>query len=95
MSVLEIPASPAQRRLWAMVNDTAGEATYQLVWYMVNEGPLDADALADTVRAIIARHEALRTDFGFVGGVLYQRVQPPPPRCRWNSPSCTATAPMS
>ena len=80
MSVLEIPASPAQQRIWALVTAAGGEPIYQLTWEMVNEGPLDLTTLSASLLDVITRHEALRTEFHLVGGALVQRVQVPPER---------------
>jgi len=80
MSVLEIPASPAQQRIWSLVAAAGGEPIYQLTWEMVNEGPLDLTTLSASLLDVIARHEALRTEFHLVGDALVQRVQSPPER---------------
>lgn len=80
MTILEVPAAPAQHRLWAVVQEAPDEAIYQVGVDIVNEGPLDLAALEAALRDLIWRHEALRTEFHLVDGVLYQRVQEPPER---------------
>src|SRR5262245_60561858 len=52
--------SPQQRRLWAVQQ---GHPALRAQCAIVLEGPLDRQALERALRAVVARHEALRTTF--------------------------------
>lgn len=55
------PLSPQQRRLWQLQQQDGQTYAAQCVIRM--EGKLDADALEQAARRIVARHEILRTNF--------------------------------
>ena len=60
--------SPQQRRLWKLQQDTPTAFASQLV--LLVEGELSGDALRAAVEKICARHEALRTVFRLLPGVV-------------------------
>ncbi|HEY3567953.1 MAG TPA: amino acid adenylation domain-containing protein, partial [Thermoanaerobaculia bacterium] len=57
------PPSFAQQRLWFLDRLEPGSASYNLPVVIAASGPLDAAALEASLRAIVRRHEALRTTF--------------------------------
>src|SRR5690349_18245512 len=76
MGPLGLPASFAQQRLWFLDQLEPGTAAYNLVRAFRITGPLDSDALAAAFRAVIQRHESLRTVFQSVDGEAQQFVLP-------------------
>ncbi|MET7640137.1 amino acid adenylation domain-containing protein [Streptomyces sp. NPDC005438] len=73
-----LPASPAQARLW-FLHRLAGSATTYTVPLLLHLGPatrVDTDALRGAVRALVERHEVLRTVYPEDGGRPVQRVLP-------------------
>jgi len=62
------PLSFAQQRLWFLDQLEPGNPFYNVAIAARLAGPLDADALRNAVRAVIARHDALRTTFRHVDG---------------------------
>jgi len=74
MSQASFPASFAQQRLWFLDQLEPGTAAYNLVRAFRITGPLDARALTLAIRAIVHRHEALRTIFETVEGEARQVV---------------------
>lgn len=70
----DYPASHAQRRLWVLDQLGGNPAAYVLCAAYLLDGPLDADALADAIEALPARHEALRTVFLESDAEVRQRV---------------------
>ena len=71
---LQVPASPAQRRLWAVDQAMPGSAQHHLHLEIVRDDVLDTAALRAALDDVIARHEALRTGFAVADGVLHQVV---------------------
>jgi amino acid adenylation domain-containing protein len=69
------PLSYAQQRLWFMEQLQPGTAVYNLPAAFRLRGPLDVRALALALRAIVQRHESLRTTISQVAGQPYQRVE--------------------
>lgn len=69
-----IPASFAQRRLWFLDRLEPGSSAYNVPLAVRLRGPLDADALAAAIDAVVARHDVLRTTFTEVDGEPVQRV---------------------
>ncbi|HEX8353416.1 MAG TPA: condensation domain-containing protein, partial [Pyrinomonadaceae bacterium] len=76
--VRRVPTTEAQKQLWvlAQVSDDASRA-YNETLCLRLRGALDAAALAEALRAVVARHEALRTSIGDDGEE--QLVHAPPP----------------
>src|SRR5260370_9653692 len=68
MSAAGLPASFAQDRLWFLAQLEPGTAAYNLVRAFRITGPLNVDALTSAIRAVILRHESLRTVFDSVDG---------------------------
>ncbi len=68
--------SHAQKRLWLLHAQGAG-AGYNIAGAFRVEGPLDGAALEQAARALVARHEVLRTSFHQVDGEPRQRVREP------------------
>jgi amino acid adenylation domain-containing protein len=57
----EFVASFGQERLWFLEKLTPGDLAYTVHAAVRVRGALDLDALADALRVLVARHEALRT----------------------------------
>src|ERR1700687_4485410 len=74
MSSARLPASFAQERLWFLDQLEPGTAAYNLVRAFRITGPLNTNALSSAVRAVIRRHESLRTIFESVDGAARQVV---------------------
>ncbi|MFE1174079.1 condensation domain-containing protein [Streptomyces sp. NPDC058773] len=72
------PLSHAQRRMWLMDRLGQGSASYSVPFATRLRGPLDLDALAAALTALVSRHEILRTRYGQRDGEPYQEVQPAP-----------------
>ncbi|MDP2625480.1 MAG: amino acid adenylation domain-containing protein, partial [Candidatus Rokubacteria bacterium] len=62
------PLSFGQRRLWFLGQIDPESAAYNIPWAVRLRGSLDVDALRETLTAIVARHEVLRTSFDEVAG---------------------------
>ncbi|MEP7010062.1 MAG: amino acid adenylation domain-containing protein, partial [Acidobacteriota bacterium] len=58
-----LPLSFAQQRLWFLDRLAPGGAAYNIPVALRLQGTLDIAALAGTLTAVVARHEALRTTF--------------------------------
>jgi amino acid adenylation domain-containing protein len=71
------PLSDAQKRLWLADRMGAGHSlnTSEAIAY---RGHIDADALERALRALIQRHESLRTAFVLVNGQPRQKICPQP-----------------
>ena len=70
------PASLAQRRLWFLNQLQAPTAAYNVHVGLWLYGPLNVEALQDSLQEIVNRHETLRTSFALERGELIQRVIP-------------------
>lgn len=70
-----VPASLHQRRYLVRLGREA-RAAFQLAFLTEIRGPLDVGALTESVRAVVRRHEALRTAFTPRGGGYVQQVAP-------------------
>ncbi|MEV7095355.1 amino acid adenylation domain-containing protein [Amycolatopsis sp. NPDC051045] len=72
--VLTGRASFAQERLYFLNELQPGNPAYVVAFALRLDGVLQPDALAAALRRVVARHDALRTTFRVVDGVLQQRV---------------------
>ena len=73
-----LPLSFSQQRLWFLAQLDPGSVEYNTPMPVWLNGPLDADALAAALSALVERHEVLRTRL--VAGedqVPYQVIDPP------------------
>jgi len=68
------PVSFAQQRLWFLSQLEPDNPSYNLPQILRLKGELNVDALEETINAIIARHESLRTTFREVDGEPVQIV---------------------
>ncbi|MBI2525900.1 MAG: amino acid adenylation domain-containing protein [Candidatus Rokubacteria bacterium] len=68
------PLSFGQRRLWFLAQIDPESAAYNIPWAMRLRGALDVNALRETLTAIVARHEVLRTSFHEVAGEPMQAI---------------------
>ncbi|WLQ16686.1 amino acid adenylation domain-containing protein [Hahella aquimaris] len=68
------PLSFAQERLWFLHQLEGAAAGYNMPIAMELKGPLDDQALHDSFRDIIARHEVLRTRFHMAGDAPVQEI---------------------
>ncbi|MEP7012743.1 MAG: non-ribosomal peptide synthase/polyketide synthase [Acidobacteriota bacterium] len=73
----EIPLSFAQERLWFLDRLEPDPATYNTGFRLTLNGALDEEALAGAFRALIARHEPLRTRFVLAEDRPIQEIAPP------------------
>ncbi len=72
----DYPLSHAQQRL-AVIQEMEGSSrAYHLGGVFRLRGELDLVRAERAIRAVVARHESLRTQFDEVGGELRQRVEP-------------------
>ncbi|MEU7432243.1 condensation domain-containing protein [Streptomyces sioyaensis] len=72
------PLSHAQRRMWLMDRLGRDGGSYSVPFATRLRGPLDLDALAAALTALVRRHEILRTRYGQQDGEPYQEVLPAP-----------------
>lgn len=68
------PASLAQRRLWFLNQLQAPTAAYNVHVGLWLYGPLNVEALQDSLQEIVNRHDTLRTSFALERSGLVQRV---------------------
>lgn len=69
-----VPLSFTQRRLWFLAELDGSSPAYNIPVAMHLSGPLDRAALIKALRAIVERHEVLRTRFIERDGVPYQHI---------------------
>ena len=73
------PVSFAQRRLWFLDQLGPGNAAYNVPRVIRMVGTVDLSALASAVKALVTRHDALRTVFVSLDGEPRQTVLPAMP----------------
>ncbi|RKH61617.1 non-ribosomal peptide synthetase, partial [Corallococcus llansteffanensis] len=71
-----LPLSFAQQRLWLMDQLEPGSPAYNIPAALRVRGALDVPALEEGLRALVARHESLRTTFAVEAGEPVQRIHP-------------------
>ncbi len=71
-----IPLSSPQERLWFLEQFNPGDLAYVTPLVARITGPLDLQALRQSINEIVRRHESFRTAFGDVNGVPFQQVLP-------------------
>nr|WP_052478380.1 SDR family NAD(P)-dependent oxidoreductase [Kibdelosporangium sp. MJ126-NF4]CTQ90775.1 Non-ribosomal peptide synthetase [Kibdelosporangium sp. MJ126-NF4] len=76
--VLAFPASFAQERMWFLHKLSPGDPYYNIPLVFGVDGVLDIDTVKAALRAVIGRHEALRTTFTENDGELSQVVAEQP-----------------
>ncbi|HSO00824.1 MAG TPA: amino acid adenylation domain-containing protein, partial [Candidatus Nanopelagicales bacterium] len=74
----ESPASYAQQRLWFLTQLEPDSPSYNIPAAMRVQGPLDAGTLEQSIREVMARHEALRTTFALRDGRVMQVISAEP-----------------
>jgi len=68
------PVSSAQRRMYAL-QQLGGGTAYNISGVYVLDGKMEVRRVEQAIRAVIARHEALRTRFELRNGEVVQRVE--------------------
>ncbi|WP_107666519.1 non-ribosomal peptide synthetase [Cyanothece sp. BG0011] len=71
----ELPLSFAQQRLWFLEQLEETNAAYNLSGALRLKGVLNIEALSNSINAIIARHEVLRTNFKAQAGKPVQIIK--------------------
>ncbi|QNP68570.1 amino acid adenylation domain-containing protein [Streptomyces roseirectus] len=71
------PATSEQQRLWLLQRRTPDSRAYSVNQVFDVDGPVDTAALRQALRALVTRHEALRTGFGLGPDGLEQNVGEP------------------
>lgn len=69
------PLSPGQERIWFLERLLPGRTAYNEIKAIRLDGPLDVPALRAALRALVARHEGLRTVFREIEGEPRQVVR--------------------
>ena len=70
--------SSAQRRLWILHEIDKASAAYHVALHQRLDGPLDVDAMRAAMRALVDRHESLRTTFQVIDGEPRQAIHRTP-----------------
>lgn len=68
------PLSGVQRGLWLLTQLAPDTTAYNIPWVFELDAPLDPRALREALKALVARHESLRTTFEVVAGEPCQVV---------------------
>jgi len=80
----DLALSHAQQRLWLLDQLSPGSPAYNIPMALRLTGVLDQDALAQSLDAVIARHEVLRTRFELVDGRPRQLIEAEAHiQCKW------------
>ena len=87
----EVPASPAQRRLW-LLGRIGDSAAYNVPLVLRASSRVDEVVLRQAIGDLMTRHEALRTVFPDVDGAPLQRVLPPGTLAPVDVRRCSAAA---
>ncbi len=66
--------SHAQKRLWILNHFTKDKISYNSSCYYRIRGPLDVQVLDSAFKALIERHESLRTTFAAIDGQPWQKI---------------------
>ncbi len=74
--VFVFPASYAQRRLWFLDRLQPGNPAYNLSAALRLSGRLQVGVFRETLAALVARHESLRTTFAMIDGEPVQVIDP-------------------
>ncbi|MBN1204932.1 MAG: amino acid adenylation domain-containing protein [Myxococcaceae bacterium] len=74
-----LPLSASQQRLWLLDQLEPGSPLYNIAGAVRVKGPLEATAVEEAFRALVERHESLRTVFLDDGTGPAAVVLPPPP----------------
>jgi hypothetical protein len=83
-----IPLSFSQEGLWFLDQLSGPGSAYNVARAMRLKGALDPDVLERSLRALVARHESLRTTFEQRDGTAVQRVHAAEAAhriCGWNA----------
>ncbi|MCG8914449.1 amino acid adenylation domain-containing protein [Actinokineospora sp. PR83] len=72
-----LPLSPGQEQMWFLAQLEPDSAEYLVPLAVRVRGPLDLAALRWAWTGVVARHEVLRTRYGFDGDTPHQIVDPP------------------
>jgi amino acid adenylation domain-containing protein len=72
-----IPCSPIQNRTWRQSQTEEGSRAHNMASGVRIRGALDVEVLRRCINALVARHEALRTNFAERDGEPVQIVNPP------------------
>jgi amino acid adenylation domain-containing protein len=72
--VFFFPTSSGQRRLWLQEQLMPPSSAFNNAWRVRLSGPLDPGRLAESLRVVVGRHEALRTRFAEADGLPTQVV---------------------
>ncbi|MDI5790323.1 condensation domain-containing protein [Bacillus licheniformis] len=68
------PVSSAQRRMYILNQLEEASTSYNVPAVLLLEGELDKERLEDAFRALISRHETLRTSFELIDGEIVQTI---------------------
>jgi amino acid adenylation domain-containing protein len=71
------PLSPAQKRLFVLQQKHPTNTAYHITGMVALEGKVQRDKLQKVFKALIDRHESLRTSFITVNEIPYQKVYSP------------------
>ncbi|MEV0289153.1 condensation domain-containing protein [Kribbella sp. NPDC050820] len=76
---IAVPASPAQRKFWQLHREHPRTNADNLVGSLELPDAADLSIVCAAMKAVIRRHEVLRTKFDLVGGTLVQFIAPEVP----------------